>query len=88
MVVDLVDAPWLVWQRKGSPMDVDDLISRLCVMAGIIMEDASVGAISVSSGQHERVADLVDASELIQALASAAALLNCHFGGSEGDRSA
>ena len=79
MVVDLVDAPWLVWQRKGSPMDVDDLIGRLCVMAGIIMEDASMGAVSLGVGQRERVADIVRASEVIGALASAAELLEVYL---------
>lgn len=78
MAVDLVDAPWLVWPRKGSPMDVDDLISRRCVMAGIIMKDASVGAISLGAGQRERVVDLVRASKVIGALASAAELLEAH----------
>lgn len=30
-------------------MDIEDLVGRLCTMAGIIMEDASVGAISAGS---------------------------------------
>ena len=59
-------------------MDVDDLIGRLCVMAGTIMEDASVSAISLGAGQRGRVADLVRASEVIGALATAAELLEAH----------
>lgn len=78
MAVDLGDPSWLVCPRKGPPMDVDDLIGQLCVMAGIIMEDASVGAISVSARRRERVANLVRASEVIGALASAADLLEVH----------
>lgn len=61
-------------------MDVEDLINRLCVTAGIVMEDASVGAISVGSRQREQVADLVRASEIIRALVNAAELLAVHFG--------
>ena len=57
-------------------MDVEDLIDRLCVMAGMIMEDASVGAISVGPSQLERVAKLCRASDVIRALAKAADLLN------------
>ena len=60
-------------------MDVDDLIGRLCVMAGIIMEDASVDAISRGAGQRKRIADLIRASEVISALAIAAELLEAHF---------
>ena len=60
-------------------MDVDDLINRLSVMAGIIMEDASVGAISRGADHRGRVADLVRASEVIGALATAAELLKAHF---------
>ena len=78
MAVDLGDAPWLLQPRKGSPMDVNDLIGQLCVMAGIIMEDASVGAISFGAGQRERVVDLVRASKVIRALATAAEPLEAH----------
>ena len=63
-------------------MDVDDLISRLCLRAGIIMEDASVSAISLGAGQRERVAGLVRAGEVIGALATAAELLQAHSTGS------
>ena len=80
IVVDFMVAPWLVCPPKGSPMDVEDLINRLCVTAGIVMEDASVGAISVGSRQREQVADLVRASEIIRALVNAAELLAVHFG--------
>ena len=62
-------------------MDVDDLVGRLCVTAGMIMEDASVGAVSVEPGQHERVAALLRASEAINALAKAAESLNCYDAG-------
>ena len=81
MAVDFVHAPWLVWCQKGSSMDVEELIGRLCVMAGMIMEDASIGAISVVGGRRDRVADLVHASYVIRALASAAHLLEAHFDG-------
>ena len=53
-------------------MDVGDLIERLCVAAGMIMEDASVGAISTGSELRERVLKLLHASEAITALARAA----------------
>ena len=56
-------------------MDVDDLIRRLCVTAGMIMEDASVGAITVGPNQFERIAALLRASEAVDALAHAASKL-------------
>ena len=56
-------------------MDVEDLIERLCVAAGIIMEDASVGAISTGSEPRERILKLVHASDAITALAHAAEVL-------------
>ena len=60
-------------------MDVEDLIERLCVTAGAIMEDASVSAISDGDGQHERVVALLQASEMIGALARAAEVLERLF---------
>ena len=62
-------------------MDVDDLVGRLCVTAGMIMEDASVGAVSVDPGQHEWVTALLRASEAINALATAAETLSCYNAG-------
>jgi hypothetical protein len=56
-------------------MDVEDLIERLCVAAGTIMEDASVSAICAGDGQHERVVALLQASEVIGALTCAAGVL-------------
>ena len=56
-------------------MDVEDLIERLCVAAGIIMEDASVGAISTGSEPRERILKLLHASEAITALVAAAEVL-------------
>ena len=60
-------------------MDFQDLIERLCVTAGMIMEDASVSAISAGDGQHERVVALLQASEMIGALARAAEVLERLF---------
>ena len=57
-------------------MDVEDLIERLCVAAGMIMEDASVGAISTGSEPRERILKLLHASEAITALVHAAAALS------------
>jgi hypothetical protein len=57
-------------------MDVEELIGRLCVTAGMIMEDASVEAISVGQSQLERVAALLRAGDAISALANAAEALN------------
>lgn len=57
-------------------MDVEKLIGLLCVSAGMIMEDASVGAISVGQSEPERVAALLRASNAISALAKAADSLN------------
>lgn len=57
-------------------MDYEDLIERLCVTAGMIMEDASVGAILVGPDQHEREPALLRASEAISALCDAAVALN------------
>lgn len=55
-------------------MDLDDVIGRLCVTAGMIMENASVGAISIGSSQRDRVAAPLRASDAISAIAKAAAL--------------
>lgn len=63
-------------------MDVEDLIGRLCVTAGMIMEDASVGAISVGPNQSERIAALLRACEAIGALANAASKLEDYSKGS------
>ena len=57
-------------------MDVEKLIGLLCVSAGMIMEDASVGAISVGQRESERVAALLRASNAITALAKASDSLN------------
>ena len=56
-------------------MDFQDLIERLCVAAGMIMEDASVGAISAGSEPRERILKLLHASEAITALVHAAEVL-------------
>ena len=56
-------------------MDVEDLIERLCVAAGMIMEDASVSAISTEGEPRERILKLLHASEAITALAHAAEVL-------------
>ena len=61
--------------ERGPQMDVEDLIERLCVAAGMIMEDANVGAISTGSEPRERVLKLLHASEAITALARAAVAL-------------
>ena len=61
---------------KGRSMDVEELIGQLCVTAGVIMEDASVGAISVGRSQLERVAALLRADDAFSALADAADALN------------
>ena len=49
-------------------MDVEDMIERLCVAAGMIMEDASVSAISTGGEPRERILKLLHASEAITAL--------------------
>ena len=49
-------------------MDFQDLIEWLCVTAGMIMEDASVSAISSRSEPRERILKLLHASEAITAL--------------------
>lgn len=59
-------------------MDVDELIGRLCVTAGMIMEDASVSAITVRQSQREQVAVLLRASDAISALAKAAEALSLY----------
>ena len=56
-------------------MDVEDLIERLCVTGGMIMEDASSEAISARGDIRQRVADLGRAGNEISALADAAAAL-------------
>lgn len=58
--VDFTGTPWLC-----AGHGVDDLIDQLCVMAGIIMEDASVGAVSNSDDRRARIIGLVSASETI-----------------------
>ena len=79
LAVDFTTGRWLVSVSEGGPMDVEDLIERLCVTAGAIMEDASVSAISAGDGQHERVVALLQASEMIGALARAAEVLERLF---------
>lgn len=56
-------------------MDVEDLVERLCVAAGIIMEDAGVGAISTGSEPREQILKLLQASEAVTALVHAAEVL-------------
>lgn len=56
-------------------MEVEDLIERLCVTIGMIMEDASLGAISTRGDIRQRVADLNRAGNEISVLADAAAIL-------------
>jgi len=68
--VDFTGTPWLC-----AGMEVDDLIDQLCVMAGMIMEDASVGAVSNSADRKARVTALVRASETIASLAKAASAM-------------
>lgn len=76
LAVDFAPGAWLCQSRKAWAMDYKDLIGRLCVTAGMIMEDASVGAILDGPGQHERVAGLLRASEAIKAVSEAAEALN------------
>ena len=59
-------------------MDFDDIIDRLCMTAGVIMEDASVSAISVGVAQRERVVALLRASDAISVVAKAADALNSY----------
>lgn len=61
LAVDFARDSWLCRSRKAGRMDFEDLIGRLCVTAGMIMEDASVGAITVGTSQDERVASLLRA---------------------------
>jgi len=56
-------------------MEVDALNDQLCVMAGIIMEDACVGAVSISEVREARVTALSRASETIASLVKAASAL-------------
>lgn len=56
-------------------MDVEDLIERLCVTVGMIMEDASLGAISTLGDIRQRVTDLSRAGKEISVLTDAAAAL-------------
>lgn len=56
-------------------MDVEDLVERLCTTAGMIMEDASVGAVSQNQELSGRVRDLVRAAARINAMAVAAKAL-------------
>ncbi len=56
-------------------MDVEDLVERLCTTAGMIMEDASVGAISQNQELSDRVNELVQAARSINAMAVAARAL-------------
>lgn len=53
-------------------MDVEDLIGQLCAAAGMIMEEASVGAISTTANMRQRVTELVCASDNITVIAAAA----------------
>lgn len=54
---------------------VEDLIERLCVTAGMIMEDASLAAISARGDIRQRVAALMRAGKEVSALSDAAAAL-------------
>ena len=56
-------------------MDIEDLIERLCVTVGMIMEDASLGANSTGGDIRQRVSELRRAGNEISALADAAAAL-------------
>ena len=56
-------------------MEVEDLIERLCVTVGMIMEDASLGAISTRCDIRQRGANLHRASKEISALVDAASAL-------------
>ena len=56
-------------------MDVEDLISRLCATAGMIMEDASVDAVSVGGSVRQRAAAVLRSSDEISAWAKAAVVL-------------
>lgn len=53
-------------------MEVEDLARQLCVQVGMIMEDASVGAISTHLEVSAQVAELKLASGRISALINAA----------------
>ena len=63
--------------------DLISLIQRLCVIAGTIMEDASVDAVSLISSdpaeRARRLDQLARAASDIAVLAAAAAALNRRF---------
>ena len=56
-------------------MEIEDLVERFCTIAGMMMEDASVGAISMDRELEQRVRDLVKAGQAIDAVAVVAATL-------------
>ena len=56
-------------------MDVQDLIDQLCTVAGMIMEDESVAALSRAEAASVRVAATAKAASDISALAAAAQVL-------------
>jgi hypothetical protein len=64
-----------------GPVDPEriDLIRRVCIQAGMIMEDASPGAIVITDtsaeGIRAAVTQLMNASQQIKALAEAASTL-------------
>lgn len=56
-------------------MDVEELVERLCTTAGMIMEDASAGAISQNQELGGRVRELARAARSINTMAVAAEAL-------------
>ena len=67
---------FLAWYERGVSMDddTDDLIAQLCTRIGMIMEDASVTALTVSgknpSDRPAAIDDLEGAARRINALAA------------------
>ncbi len=68
---------FLAWSRRGVSMDdhTDDLIAQLCTRIGMIMEDASVIALTVGgkspSDRLDVIDELDDAAKRINALVAA-----------------
>lgn len=56
-------------------MNPTDLAEQLCTAAGMILEDASVAALTTSGDLAERVAQVAQAGERIRVLAAAAVVL-------------
>ena len=57
-------------------MDTADLIAQLCTLAGIIMEDESVGAISQDGNALERAEAIRQAGKDLTVLAAAGEIVH------------